>query len=441
MFIYLCDANVLQSIKPMGRIVLLFYLTCLTHNIVGAQTNILHDTVGLSLREAENMFLKNNFDLLAARYQINEADAAVIQAKLWDNPNFSIEQGAYNNENKKWFDLSAGGESAVNLQQLIYLAGKRNKKIHIEKINSQIARYQFYDLIRTLRYELRTSFFELYFQEQSLSVYDQELAALKTLLGAYITEYQKGNVPFKELARLQAMQFNLENEKIELHKNVTETQSNLVLLTGDSLSKPIKPVMDVSTFDFINPSSVSLDQLLDSGMINRYDLKITEEQIKSEQTNLSLQKAMRVPDMTIGARYDKAGSYIHNYNSLSLGFDLPFWNHNQGNIKISENKIEENKVLKNQKELEVKNDISKAYIQFVETDNLYKSSFQKFDRNYDNLFDGITSAYKNHSISLLEFIDYYETYKDSKKEYLQLQNSRLDAIESLNLATGISIFK
>jgi len=425
----------------MGRIVLLFYLTCLTHNIVGAQTNILHDTVGLSLREAENMFLKNNFDLLAARYQINEADAAVIQAKLWDNPNFSIEQGAYNNENKKWFDLSAGGESAVNLQQLIYLAGKRNKKIHIEKINSQIARYQFYDLIRTLRYELRTSFFELYFQEQSLSVYDQELAALKTLLGAYITEYQKGNVPFKELARLQAMQFNLENEKIELHKNVTETQSNLVLLTGDSLSKPIKPVMDVSTFDFINPSSVSLDQLLDSGMINRYDLKITEEQIKSEQTNLSLQKAMRVPDMTIGARYDKAGSYIHNYNSLSLGFDLPFWNHNQGNIKISENKIEENKVLKNQKELEVKNDISKAYIQFVETDNLYKSSFQKFDRNYDNLFDGITSAYKNHSISLLEFIDYYETYKDSKKEYLQLQNSRLDAIESLNLATGISIFK
>jgi cobalt-zinc-cadmium efflux system outer membrane protein len=288
---------------------------------------------------------------------------------------------------------------------------------------------------------LRTSFFELYFQEQSLSVYDQELAALKTLVEAYIAEYQRGNVPFKELARLQALQFNLENEKIELLKNVTETQGNLILLTGDSLSRPIKPVMDVSSFDFINPSSVSLDQLIDSGMTNRYDLKITEEQIKSEQTNLSLQKAMHVPDMTIGARYDKAGSYIHNYNSLSVGFDLPFWNHNQGNIKISENKIEENKVLKNQKELEVKNDISKAYIQFVETDNLYKSSIRKFDSNYEKLFDGITGAYKNHTISLLEFIDYYDTYKDSKKEYLQLQNSRLAAIESLKLATGTSLFK
>jgi cobalt-zinc-cadmium efflux system outer membrane protein len=425
----------------MSRIGFLFFLAYFFNSSIAAQTGLHPDTLSLSLHDAENMFLKNNFDLLAARYQINEADAAVIQAKLWDNPNISVEQGAYNSDNKKWFDLSPGGETAINLQQLIYLAGKRNKKINIEKINLQIARYQFYDLIRTLRYELRTSFFQLYFQKQSLSVYDQELTALKTLVDAYIAEYQKGNVPFKELARLQALQFSLENEKIELFKNVTETQSNLIVLTGDSISRPIKPVMDVSTFDFINPSSVRLDQLIDSGMNNRYDLKITDEQIKSEQTNLSLQKALRVPDMTIGARYDKAGSYVHNYNSLSVGFDLPFWNHNQGNIKISENKIEENKVLKSQKELEVKNDISKAYVQFVETDNLYKSSFQKFDSNYDKLFDGITVAYKNHTISLLEFIDYYETYKDSKKEYLQLQNNRLTAIESLRLATGTSLFK
>ena len=105
------------------------------------------------------MFLKNNYDLLAARYQINEADAAIIQARVWDNPNFSFEQGAYNRNTGKWFDLSQNGESAASLQQLIYLAGKRNKKISIEKINLQIARYQFYELMRTLRYELQYFFF------------------------------------------------------------------------------------------------------------------------------------------------------------------------------------------------------------------------------------------------------------------------------------------
>jgi cobalt-zinc-cadmium efflux system outer membrane protein len=224
-------------------------------------------------------------------------------------------------------------------------------------------------------------------------------------------------------------------------KNLTERQSNIILLTGDTLSRPIKPIFNISAFDSINAGSYSLGQLYDYGLSNRYDLKISEAQILSEQMNLSLQKAMRIPDMTLGARYDKAGSYVRNYNSLSIGFDLPLWNRNQGNIKIAVNKIEETKTLKNQKELELKNDINKAFVQLLETDRLYKLSLQKFDSSYDNLFDGITSAYRNHTINLLEFIDYYETYKNSKNEYYHLQNNRLDAMEDLNMATGTIIIK
>jgi cobalt-zinc-cadmium efflux system outer membrane protein len=420
-------------------------LICFIEENVKAQKGIQADTLLLSLllslQDAETAFLKNNFDLLAAKYQIAEADAVVIQVKLWDNPNLNIEQGAYNSNTNKWFDISQSGETAIILQQLIYLAGKRDKRINIEKINSQIAGYQFYDLMRALRYELRTSFFEFYFLRKSLSVYDREIAALKLLVDAYSIEYKKGNIPFKELARLQALQFNLENEKIDVLKNLTERQSNIILLTGDTLSRPIKPIFNISAFDSINAASYNLGQLYDYGLSNRYDLKISEAQILSGQVNLSLQKAMRIPDLTLGARYDKAGSYVRNYNSLSIGFDLPLWNRNQGNIKIAENKIEETRTLKNQKELEVKNDINKAFVQLLETDRLYKLSLQKFDSSYDSLFDGITSAYRNHTINLLEFIDYYETYKNSKNEYYQLQNNRLDAMEDLNMATGTIIIK
>jgi cobalt-zinc-cadmium efflux system outer membrane protein len=425
----------------MLRILILLFLICFIEENVKAQKGIQADTLLLSLQDAETAFLKNNFDLLAAKYQIAEADAVVIQAKLWDNPNLNIEQGAYNSNTNKWFDISQSGETAIILQQLIYLAGKRDKRINIEKINSQIAGYQFYDLMRALRYELRTSFFEFYFLRKSLSVYDREIAALKLLVDAYSIEYKKGNIPFKELARLQALQFNLENEKIDVLKNLTERQSNIILLTGDTLSRPIKPIFNISAFDSINAASYNLGQLYDYGLSNRYDLKISEAQILSGQVNLSLQKAMRIPDLTLGTRYDKAGSYVRNYNSLSIGFDLPLWNRNQGNIKIAENKIEETRTLKNQKELEVKNDINKAFVQLLETDRLYKLSLQKFDSSYDSLFDGITSAYRNHTINLLEFIDYYETYKNSKNEYYQLQNNRLDAMEDLNMATGTIIIK
>ncbi|HEY1869846.1 MAG TPA: TolC family protein, partial [Chitinophagaceae bacterium] len=97
------------------------------------------DSLRITLQQAESQFLQKNFLLLAAKYRISEADAAVIQAKLYPNPNFSFEQGVYNQDTKKWFDFSSTGETALALQQVIILAGKRNKQINLAKINTQIS--------------------------------------------------------------------------------------------------------------------------------------------------------------------------------------------------------------------------------------------------------------------------------------------------------------
>ncbi|HEV8082171.1 MAG TPA: TolC family protein [Chitinophagaceae bacterium] len=406
-----------------------------------AQSYLRTDTISITIADAENLFLQRNFLLLAAKYQVSEADATIIQAKLYPNPNLSIDQGVYNQDTKKKFDLGKTGETAASLQQVILLAGKRNMQVNIAKINSQISTYQFYDLIRTLRYELRSSFYGLYFLQRPLTVYDKEIGSLKTLIDVYTTQYNKGNIAFKELARLQALQFSLQNERLDLLKQVEENQADLILLTGDTLSRPIKTVADSEFINRINVSNLNYSQLLDSALINRYDLKRANAQVQLNQTNLALQKALRVPDLTLGANYDKAGSYVRNYNSLSLAINLPFWNRNQGNIKAAQFQIEESKQMQSQAELQVRNDIRRAYAQLLETDKLYKTTSLQFTADYEKLLDGIIKGYQNHTISLLEFIDYYETYKNSKLEFNRLQNNRVDALENLNLATGTIILK
>jgi len=398
------------------------------------------DTLHLTLQDAENQFIQRNFLLLASKYQVSSADAAIIQAKLYPNPNFAIEQGVYNQDTKKWFDLSPTGETALSLQQIIILAGKRNKQIDLAKINSQISLYQFYDLIRTLRYELRSSFFEIYFLHDAISVYDKEIESLKRLIDVYTSQYNKGNIAFKDLARLQALQFSLQNERLELVKQSTEKQLNLGLLTGDTSLKPVSPIVS-GGFNEIDVGKLNYSELVDSALVNRYDLRTARSLVQLSQSNLALQKALKTPDLLLGANYDKAGNYVRNYNALSLAIDLPFWNRNQGNIKAAKFQIEADKQLQSQAELQVRNDISNAYRQLLETDKLYKTASLQFTSDYEKLLDGITKGYQNHTISLLEFIDYYETYKNSKLELNHLQNNRLDALENLNLATGTTIFK
>ena len=251
----------------------------------------------------------------------------------------------------------------------------------------------------------------------AIEVYDKEIESLKTLIDVYTSQYNKGNIAFKELARLQALEFSLQNERLDLVKQATEKQLNLGLLTGDTLLRPVSPVMSPGINE-IDVSKLNYAELVDSALVNRYDLRTAHSQVELSQSNLALQKALKTPDLLLGANYDKAGNYVRNYNALSLAIDLPFWNRNQGNIKAAQYQIEANKQLQSQAELQVRNDISNAYRQLLETDKLYKTASLQFTSDYEKLLDGITKGYQNHTISLLEFIDYYETYKNSKLQLI-----------------------
>src|SRR3984957_6959086 len=116
------------------------------------------DTLRLQLPEAEKMFLDSNLQLLAQRYNIDANKALVIQARLWPNPNFSIGHTLYSGTLHQFFPLGANDETNASLSHVILLAGKRNKQIRIAQANVKLTEYQFFDLMRTLKYALRTDF-------------------------------------------------------------------------------------------------------------------------------------------------------------------------------------------------------------------------------------------------------------------------------------------
>ena len=149
-------------------------------------------SVGLTLKEAEQRFLKCNLSLLAEHYNVDIAQARLLQAGLFDNPVISFEQNVYNRLNGKYFDFGKKGESVVEIEQVIRLAGQRNKQIRLEKINRVIAGYQFEEVMRTLRQELGEAFTEVFYLSKSLSVYDKEINSLEHLLTGIKEQHAKG---------------------------------------------------------------------------------------------------------------------------------------------------------------------------------------------------------------------------------------------------------
>ncbi len=188
------------------RAILFFFIGIMT-GILQAQT--------LTLKDAGQLFLKQNLSLIAARYDMDIAQAQVLQARLFENPVISLEQNVYNRLNGKYFDMGKDGESGVEIEQVISIAGQRSNRIRLEKVNKEMAGYQFQEIMRTLHSELNERFVETYFLTRNMAVYEKEITSLERLLAEMKLQQQKGNISLMEASRLEAMLLSLKKERNE----------------------------------------------------------------------------------------------------------------------------------------------------------------------------------------------------------------------------------
>ena len=291
------------------------------------------DTLSITLQEAEKKFLDSNYLLLAQKYNIEATRALIIQAKVFPNPNYSHTQTLYNSSAKRWFPVGfPDGEVAEGISQLILLAGKRNNSIKLAKANTTLSEYQFYDLIRTLKYTLRSDFFDIYFLQRSAAVYEREVAALQKIVEAYDAQKSKAYIAEKDVVRVKAQLYSLQSEYNDLMNQINDKQSELRLILQVK-HQYLLPVPDTLQLARLDPLQYPVSVLIDSAYHNRTDLKIAKENTEISRINLKYQKSLAVPDVSLNFNYDQQGSYIHNLSSIGLSFDLPVFNRNQGNIK------------------------------------------------------------------------------------------------------------
>ena len=201
------------------------------------------------------------------------------------------------------------------------------------------------------------------------------------------------------------------------------------------------PQIDSQAIAKMTTDSLKLQPLIDSAFVCRFDLKMAQADYKSSQVNLSYQKALAVPDLTLIAGWDRNGGYFKNYNFVGLQMDLPFFNRNQGNIKSARFNVESSKLKLQSAEDQVKSDVLQAYSTLLETNKLYKKFDAKFVTDLETLNQEIIKNYEKRNISLLEFLDFYDAYKENMVQLNTLQNNRINSFENLNYSVGKEIVK
>ncbi len=418
-----------------------FILTLLSVNLFGQE--VFKDTLKINLRQADSVFVQKNLTLLAEKCNIDAAKAQIIQAKLFKNITIEVNQNVYNTEYKtnggrEWFDWTDKGETSAQLQKLFLLAGKRNKQIKLAELNASKEEQIYFDLLRTLKFSLRSGFYNIYYLKQILSVYDKEIASMNNLIKAYQGQFDKGFISKKELLRLKSSLFSLENEKIGFSTQMIGSQNDFNVLMHTSNIYYL-PQPDKNLLDKFNPENLKIQALIDTAYQHRYDLKLAQSDLSISQMNLSLQKALAVPDLTLSGGWDRNGSFIHNYNFIGMQIDLPFFDRNQGNIKSAKSTIDGNQYKLLGTEDQLKADVISAYANAMETSKLYSKFDKQFMLDLELLNDEMLKNFEKKNISLIEFLDYYDAYKANAVQLNNLLYNRINAFESINFSIGKDI--
>ena len=342
----------------------------------------------LTLKEAEQRFLERNLSLIAERYNIDMAQAQVLQAKLFENPVISLEQNVYNRLNGKYFDFGKEGEAVVEIEQVIHLAGQRNKQVRLEKINKEIAEYQFEEVMRTLRQELNEKFVEVYFLSKSIAIYEKEVNSLQVLLGGMKVQQEKGNISLMEISRLESMLFSLKKEKNERESDLLTTRGELNLLLNLPEDTQVQLSLDEEVLQQLDLSQLSFADL--KVIINeRPDQKIARSTVNASRANLKLQKSMAFPEFSVKGNYDRVGNFINDYFAIGVSLSVPIFNRNQGNIKAARFSIQQAGVQQEYAANRADMELFTAYTSLKKATQLYQSTNMDLERNFEKLITGI----------------------------------------------------
>jgi cobalt-zinc-cadmium efflux system outer membrane protein len=91
-----------------------------------------------------------------------------------------------------------------------------------------------------------------------------------------------------------------------------------------------------------------------------------------------------------------------------------------------------------QQRLIARTEVRQAWRVAQQIEALYRTSHLE---TFDRLIDGIATSYYRRTLSIVEFLDFYESYKNTQVQQYALRADRMRAYEQLNLVVGRPLFR
>ncbi|WHZ22001.1 MAG: CzcABC family efflux RND transporter, outer membrane protein [Nitrospira sp.] len=371
--------------------------------------------VRLSLTEAMALFLKENLDLLIAKYGIDSSKGQQITARLFPNPVLQIGTLASFTQGNT---AGNSGSFATQVQQLFELAGKRGYRIESAGFGVQTAEADFEDAVRQLGFTIKDSYYRVLVAQRRLALAEENRDRFARILDVNTIRFKKGYIAEVDLIRIRLQVVDFQSQVIESIQEGESARAELRQLLRLSPATKLELTTEMD-YRRVDPD---MGKLRSVALDIRPDIKGRRAALSQREADLKLAKAYRIPDVTIGAGYSVQGPRgpdNQQMGILNLGVPLPLFNRNQGGILQAEVGVQSAQADLDRTVNRVENQVDVAYRNLLQSRRLVEAYLAGVLDDARSTFTIVERAYERGGATILDLLDAARTSRTIQQNFIE----------------------
>ena len=392
-------------------------------------------TLRLSLDDAVAVFLRQNLDLLMAKFGIESAKGQQITARLFPNPVASM--GTLASFTQGRTPSNSGGVFA-QIQQLFELAGKRGYRIESAGFGTQSAEAGFEDAVRQLGFTVKDAYHRVQLAQRRLALAEENRDRFSRILEINTIRFKKGYIAEVDLIRIRLQFIDFQSQVIQSLQEGEMARADLRQLLRLSPLTQLELLTDLE-YKRLDPD---IGRLRAAAIEVRPDIRSKRLLFSQRETDLKLAKAYRIPDLTVGAGYAVQGPQgPDNPGQAQLNFSLPLplFNRNQGGIMQAEVAVQTAEADLNKTLNQVENEVDVAYKNLLQSRRLVEAYLGGVLDDARSTLTIVERAYERGGATILDLLDAARTSRTIQQNYFEaLFNYQRNVIQ-LQSAVGQEI--
>nr|WP_057925788.1 TolC family protein [Burkholderia ambifaria] len=361
----------------------------------------------LTLSDALAAAARNNPALRGARADLDASAGALMQAGARPNPEVSFLQEGFSRAERT---------SIALINQTIELGGKRRARLDVASYGREAANASLDEQGAAVRADVIAAFYGLLAAQRQLQVTEESAAIAARSADLAGRRAQAGKVSPVEATKAQVAAAGVQIEVVTALGRADVAREKLNAAMGEAGSDRRVALGDLETVPAVEPLSTLAAQLDDAPLA-----RAARAEMLRANAAVSLERARRIPDVTVGAGVKRVttGGVPDNQAVVGVSIPIPLFDTNKGTLLEAAHKAERANADLERERTRLRLALTQAYADFDAAAQEARRLKTDILPGARLALDAMSRGYELGKFSFLDVLDAQRTLFQGQSQYVR----------------------